>query len=184
MSETTGKVRAARKTSRLIRWSRGRGRRFLFFIGILVGAISAYLLGLELAYQDMVVVKRQTLQLQSEIERLKRQIVQQDSNLSAAQAKLKAIQAALDAVMPSKDTYIITPNQSMLVAGGRLSIGLIGSPSNANVSMNINGKQQFASTGDIVSVPLDPSTVCRVRVESFDMFKAVVTASCEAPPPQ
>ncbi len=132
----------------------------------------------------MVVVKQQTLQLQSEIERLKRQIVQQDSNLNAAQAKIKSIQAALDEIMPSKDTYVISPNQSMLVAGGRLSIGLIGSPTNANVNMNINGKQQFVSTGDIVNVALDPSTNCHVRVESFDMFKAIVTASCEAARPQ
>jgi hypothetical protein len=132
----------------------------------------------------MVVVKRETLQLQSEIERLRRQIVQQDSNLIAAQAKIKSVQAALDDVMPSKDTYIINPNQSMLIAGGRLSIGLIGSPTNANVIMNINGKQQFASTGDVLNIAVDPSTTCHVRVESFDMFKAVVTASCEAARPQ
>ncbi len=132
----------------------------------------------------MVVVKQQTLQLQSEIERLKRQIVLQDSNLIAAQAKIKNIQAALDELVPSKDTYVISPNQSMLVAGGRMSIGLIGPPTNANVIMNINGKQQIASTGDIVNVALDPSTNCHVRVESFDMFKAIVTASCEAARPQ
>jgi hypothetical protein len=184
LSETTGKTRAPRKTSRLARWSKGRGRRYLFFFGILVGAVSAYLLGLELAYRDMVVVKQQTLQLQSEIERFKRQILLQDSNLTAAQAKIKSIQATLDELMPSKDTYVISPNQSMLVAGGRLSIGLIGAPTNANVTMNINGKQQFASTGDTVNVALDPSTNCHVRVESFDMFKAVVTASCEAARPQ
>jgi hypothetical protein len=184
LSETTGKTRAARKTSRLVRWSRGRGRRFLFFIGILVGAVSAYLLGLELAYQDMVAVKRETLRLQSEIERLKRQIVQQDANLVAAQTKIKNIQAELDEVMPSKDTYIINPNQSMLIAGGRLSVGLIGSPTNANVAMNINGKQQFVSTGDVVNVAVDSSTTCHIRVQSFDMFKATVTASCETARPQ
>ena len=132
----------------------------------------------------MVVVKQRTLQLQSEVERLKRQIVQQDANLAAAQGKIKNIQAALDEIMPSKDTHVINPNQSMLVAGGRLSIGLIGPPTNANVNMNINGKQQFVSTGDIVNVALDPSTTCHVRVESFEMFKAVVTASCDAGRPQ
>jgi hypothetical protein len=184
LSETTVKNRAVRKSSLLVRWSRGRGRRFLFFFGILVGAILAYLLGLELAYQDMVVVKQQTLQLQTEIERLKRQIVAQDSNLNAAQVKIKNIQAALDAVIPSKDTYVINPNQSLLVAEGRLSIGLVGPPSNSNVTMNVNGKQQFVTTGDVVNVTVDPSTRCHVRVESFDMFKAVVTAACEAARPQ
>jgi len=132
----------------------------------------------------MADVKRQTLQLQSENQRLKRQIVQQDSNLMAVQAKLKSVQDAIDAVMPSENTYVISPNQSMIIAGGRLSVGLIGSPTNESVTININGKRQSASTGDVVNVALNPSTTCRVRVESFDMFKAIVTASCEAMQPQ
>ena len=184
MTETTGKSRATRKTSRLIRWSKGRARHFLFFLGMLIGAFSAYLLGLELAYRDMADAKRQVLQLQSENQRLKRQIVQENSNLIAVQAKLKSVQEALDAVMPSENTYVISPNQSLIIAGGRLSVGLIGSPTNESVTMNINGKQQLASTGDVVNVALNPSTTCRVRVESFDMFKATVTASCEAGRPQ
>jgi hypothetical protein len=132
----------------------------------------------------MVDVKRQTLQLQSENQRLKRQIVQQDSNLIAAQAKLKSAQAALDEVMPSANTYVISPNQSMIIADGRLSVGLIGSPTNENVTININGKRQAISTGDVVNIALTPSTTCRVRMESFDMFKAIVTASCEPARPQ
>ena len=184
MSETTGTSRPIAKKSRLLRWLRGRGRRYLFFIGILVGATSAYLLGLELAYRDMVDVKRQTLQLQSENQRLKRQIVQQDSNLIAAQVKLKSAQAALDEIMPSANTYVISPNQSMIIAGGRLSVGLIGSPTNDNVTMNINGKRQPVSTGDVVNVAVNPSTTCHVRMESFDMFKAIVTATCEPERPQ
>ena len=184
MSETTGKSRPTPKKSRLLRWLRGRGRRYLFFFGILIGAASAYLLGLELAYRDMVDVKRQTVQLQSENQRLKRQIVQQDSNLLAAQAKLKSTQAALDEVIPSANTYVISPNQSMMIAGGRLSVGLIGSPTNESVTMNINGKRQLVSTGDVVNVALNPSTTCHVRVASFDMFKAIVTAACEPVRPQ
>jgi hypothetical protein len=162
----------------------GRGRRYLFFIGIIIGAAAAYLLGLELAYQDMAAVKQHTIQLQSEIERLKRQIVLQESNLTIAQAKIRSTQAALDEVMPSKDTYIVSPNQSMLVAGGRLSIGLIGTPTNANVTMNINGKQQLVATGDTLNFAPDSSTSCRVRVQSFDMFKATITAVCEPVRPQ
>ncbi len=158
----------------------GRGRRYLFFVGIIIGAASAYLLGLELAYQDMGAVKQQTIQLQAEIERLKRQIVLQESNLTVAQAKIRTTQAALEQLMPSKDTYIVSPNKSMLVAGGRLCVGLIGAPTNDNVMININGKQQSASPGDTLDVALDPSTNCRVRVESFDMFKATVNATCEA----
>ena len=102
----------------------------------------------------------------------------------AVQAKLKSVQDAIDAVMPSENTYVISPNQSMIIAGGRLSVGLIGSPTNESVTININGKRQSASTGDVVNVALNPSTTCRVRVESFDMFKAIVTASCEAMQPQ
>lgn len=151
---------------------------------MLIGAVSVYLLGLELAYREMADVKRQTLQLQAENERLKRQIVQQEANLIAAQAKINGVQAALDEIMPSQNTYVISPNQSMLIADGRLSVGLIGTPTNESVTMNINGKRQSASTGDVVTIAIDPSTTCRLRVGSFDMFKATVTALCEAVQPQ
>ena len=105
-------------------------------------------------------------------------------NSCELQDKLTSVQAALQAIMPSENTYNISPNQSMIVAGGHLTIGLIGSPTNESVNININGKQQLAATGDVIHIALDPSTTCQVGVQSFDMFKAVLTASCAAVKPQ
>jgi hypothetical protein len=65
------------------------------------------------------------------------------------------------------------------VGGGRLTVGLIGAPTNDSVTLNVNGKRQSLGTGDVLNVvAADGQTNCQVRVQSFDMFKAVVTATC------
>jgi hypothetical protein len=46
------------------------------------------------------------------------------------------------------------------------------------VTLNINGKRQQLGTGDVLNVTADNQTSCQVRVQSFDMFKAIVTATC------
>ena len=65
-----------------------------------------------------------------------------------------------------------------------MTIGLIGLPANDSVNVNINGKPQKMTTGDVVHVALDASTNCQVGVQSFDMFKALLTASCASAKPQ
>src|SRR5262249_51371414 len=95
----------------------------------------------------------------------------------ALQNKLSTFEVALERIIPSQNTYKIKPNQSMIVASGRLTIGLVGPPTNDSVNININGKQQAMATGDVIKVTLDPSTTCQVRVQSFDMFKVVLNAS-------
>jgi hypothetical protein len=88
------------------------------------------------------------------------------------------LQATLDELVPSENTYNIKANQSLIVGGGRLTVGLIGAPANDSVTLNINGKRQQLGTGDVLNVAADNQTNCQVRVQSFDMFKAVVTATC------
>jgi hypothetical protein len=182
VTETMGRSRPVRKRSRLYNWLFGRGRRFLLFCSFLAGGLAAYVLGTELAYRDMTAAKRLTEQLQSEGQRLKKEIVEQNAGLVTLQAKLKSVQSALEDVMPSENTYKISPNQSLVVASGRLTIGLVGSPTNEAVNLNINGKQQPAATGDVINIALNPP--CRVQVQSFDMFRAIVTASCAAGQPR
>jgi hypothetical protein len=82
--------------------------------------------------------------------------------------------------VPTDDTYVIKPNQSLIVAGGRLTVGLVGSPSNESVNININGQRQTVAPGDIIDVAVDPPATCQVRVQSFDMFKAILSAMCGA----
>jgi hypothetical protein len=94
------------------------------------------------------------------------------------------VQAALDAMTPSRNTYNFSPNQSMILAEGRLTVGLVGPPTNERVNVNINGKQHSAGAGDVINFALDPSTACRVQVQRFDMFRATLNASCAEPKSQ
>jgi hypothetical protein len=100
------------------------------------------------------------------------------------QSQIDKVKAELHAIMPSEATYNIRPNQSILVAAGHLAIGLIGSPTNQSVNININGEQRSAAAGDVIHTALNPSTTCKVAVQSFDMFRVVVTATCAAEKPQ
>ena len=148
------------------------------------GAVGGYMFGLNLTYRDLAAARAQLEQLLPESQRLKRAIIDENAKLVELQGKFTSVQAALQAIMPSENTYNISPNQSLIVAGGHLTIGLIGSPTNEKINININGKQQSVVSGDVIHIALDPSTSCQVGVQSFDMFKAVVTASCAAVKPQ
>jgi len=151
--------------------------RWLFLLTILVGVV-AYLIGLNVGYLDIAGARQLIQQLRTDNQKLKTQIADLNATQVALQNRLSVFEAALDEIIPSKNTYNIKPNQSMIVASGRLTIGLIGPPANDSVNININGKQQTAAPGDVIKVTLDPSTVCQVRVQSFDMFRAVLNASC------
>jgi hypothetical protein len=66
----------------------------------------------------------------------------------------------------------------LIVADGKITVGLIGSPANESIMLNVNGKQLAAAAGQVIPAGLDSSANCRVAVQSFDMFKAVLTATC------
>jgi len=188
VTDRTRMSRSGQKRSRLHGFLLTPGGRFvLVFIFVVImtcGGIGGYLFGVDLAHHDLVVARMLIEQLQPENQRLKRQIVEQNARLVALQGKLASVQATLDSIMPSENTYNISPNQSLVVAGGQLTVGLVGSPTNQSVNININGKQQSAAPGDVLKITLNPSTTCQVAVRSFDMFKAIVTASCETAKPQ
>jgi hypothetical protein len=165
-----------------------RRTQYLLILGIVVitlcCAIGGYMFGLDLTYRELAAVKDRVLQLEPESLRLKRAIVDQNAELVELQSKLATTETALRAILPSENTYSVSPNQSLIVKGTHLTIGLIGLPANDSVNVNINGKQQKMTTGDVIHVALDGSTNCQVSVQSFDMFKAVLTASCAAAKPQ
>lgn len=151
---------------------------------MLGGAIGGYLLGRELAARPLATATELIEQLRPESQKLKTAIIDQNVKLVALQRQFKTVQTALEAIMPSKNTYNINPNQSLIVGDGHLTIGLVGPPKNEHVNININGQQHSAATGDTFKITPDPSTACEVKVQSFDMFKAIVTALCATAKPQ
>jgi hypothetical protein len=116
--------------------------------------------------------------LRSESQKLKRTGDEQQAQITNLQVKLKRTQATLDAILPSADTYNILPNQTLIVADGHMTVGLVGSPANEGVLLNINGKQQIVPAGQVIPVAVEGASNCQISVQSFDMFKAVLSASC------
>ena len=150
-------------------------RRRLVTIGLVIAAIvAAYVIGFQLSHRELADSKQLVQQLQTESQRIKKQNIDLQADLVSTKTTLTTVQAKLDQIMPTKDTYQIAANKSLIVANGRMTVGMVGSPNNQNVNLNINGRPQMAISGDVIDVPPD----CRVRVQSFDMFKVTVTASC------
>ena len=178
MTDTTQSNGVRRPRSALTAWLKARGRRLVMLVIILAAIVGAYVIGLENTRHELADSKQLVQQLQTESQRLKDQIVEQNAKLVGLQSSLGRLQAMLNEIMPSKDTYQIAANQSLIVANGRLTVGLVGTPTNQNVTININGRPQLAASGDVIEVAVDASTTCHVRIQSFDMFKALITATC------
>ncbi len=166
--------------------TRGGRLRLAFVAAILIlaVAIGGHVYGRMVAAHDVLERDATIQQLQSEIQKRELELYGQNGRLVALQSQFMTVQATLEAIRPAENTYNIDPNQAMIVAGGRLTIGLVGSPTNESINININGKQHPAAAGDDIHVALDPSTNCQVGVQSFDMFKAVLTAWCAEVKPQ
>ena len=181
MTETTGLSRSVPK--------RRTGLARVPVIGasallMLASMVAGYLYGRELASRPLADANQLIRQLQPENRKLQKLVADQNARITSLQVNLKSTQTAMDAMSPAEHTYKIDPNQALVVADGRLTIGLIGSPTIQNVSININGVRHTAVSGDVFDIALDPSTTCKVGIQSFDMFKVVVTASCTVSKPQ
>ncbi len=150
-------------------------------VAVVVILVGGHLYGRYLANKDLGGRDAAIEQLQAESQQQKRNIDQKSAQLSQMQGQLDKIRAQLEAIMPTKDTYNILPNQTLIVADGRVVVGLIGSPGNESIELNVNGKQQTAMAGQLLAAGSDASANCQVAVQSFDMFKAVLTASCAGP---
>jgi uncharacterized protein YlxW (UPF0749 family) len=153
-------------------------------ISIVCILVGGHLYGRFLSSRDLGGRDNAIQQLVAQNQKLKRQLDEKSAQVTQLQTKLDQVQATLKAIMPAADTYNVSPNQSLVVGNGHLTVGLVGSPGNEGVTLNINGKDQMVAAGQLISVNPDPSTACRVQVQSFDMFKAVLVASCSGAKPQ
>jgi cell division protein FtsB len=173
------------RSSRGSRWRRfgaeHRVTALLVAIIIIVGiVIGGHLYGRYLSSIDVADREAQIEQLRAESQKQKRDIDGKSAQLTTLQDKLTKTQAALDAIMPSANTYNINPNQTLILGDGHLLVGLVGPPANDSVLLNINGKTQSVAAGQTLSITSDPATKCQVNVQSFDVFRAVVVATCAA----
>jgi len=144
----------------------------------LMGGIIGYLLGLNTAYVERASIKLFLEQSRAENQKMQSAMAGENVKIAAMESSITKLKTTLEELIPSENTYNIKVNQSLIVGGGRLTVGLVGAPSNDSVTLNINGKRQSFGTGDVLNVAADAGTNCRVRVQSFDMFKAIVTATC------
>jgi hypothetical protein len=161
-----------------------RRGRLLVSLAFIIGAIGGYVLGFQVAHRDLEDAKQLVQQLQTESQKFKKELLNQTAAQINMKSDLTNVQAALHKIMPVKDVYNIYPNQALNVADGRLTVGLVGSPTNDSININISGKQYSPVSGDVINVAPDPSTACRVEIQSFDMFKAVIIATCAPAKPQ
>jgi hypothetical protein len=158
-----------------------RGRVFLFVISLCVVAAVAIFgrfYGQHLAYSAMQDRETAIRELELERQQLELEKSGQTANMQTMHTDADRLQAQLDAITPSRNRYNINPNQSLVVADGHLTVGLVGVPGTDGIEINVNGKHQFAAVGDVIHVTPDPSTNCDVKIQSFDMFRAQFTASC------
>ena len=149
----------------------------IIVVGIIIGG---HLYGRYLSSFDQAEREAQIEQLRAESQKQKRDIDSKSQQLTALQDKLTKTQAALDAIMPSANTYNINPNQTITLGDGHLMVGLVGPPANDSVLLNINGKTWSVAAGQTLSITPDPATKCQVNLQSFDVFKAVIVATCAA----
>jgi cell division protein FtsB len=158
-----------------------RGTAILVAIIIVIGIlIGGHLYGRYLSSIDLAEREAQIEQLRAESQKQKRDIDGKSQQLTTLQTKLTKTQAALDAIMPSANTYNINPNQTLILGDGHLMVGLVGPPSNDSVLLSINGKTQSVAAGQTLNVSPDPATKCQINVQSFDVFRAVLVATCAA----
>ena len=156
------------------------GSRTLLLLIILAVGIAGFAIGLNMARRDIAAGKQLIQQLQTESQNLETASRRSDHQQRRYWNPNLQAQTDMHSMKPAKNTYILKPNHSIVVGNGHLILGLIGSPENDSININVNGERHSAVPGDIISVAPDPSTACRMVVQLFDMFGARVTATCQA----
>ncbi len=166
--------------SRLIVRSDGLARWTGVLALVLIAAFAVYVVTRATYERQIGVYTGFVTQLQNENRRLSDTNTKHEVATIDLHRQIDNLKAELQAIKPSEATYNIRPNQSVLVAAGQLAVGLIGAPTNQSVNINVNGEQRLAAAGDVIMTTVSPTTTCKVAIQSFDMFKAVINATCAA----
>lgn len=145
---------------------------------ILLVAVIGHMTGREMGRRHLLQRDQTIQQLREERLGLNVELRNRNDRISSLQTEFNRVKSTLDEIVPSENIYLIRPNQTLIVANGRMVVGLVGAPTIDGINVNINGKQRLSNAGDMIGVALDEATNCQVTVQSFDMFKAVLHATC------
>ena len=144
---------------------------------ILVVAIVCFTLGASTTY-NIVPGGAQNIirKLTADKDRLTAEKIALEKQTFELRGQLDKVNKKLEAIMPSPNLYKIKPNESQTVPIGRLTVGLVGTPGNQSIELNVNDKKYRAQAGDITDIAM----TCRVEVVSFSVIDAnvIVNASC------
>lgn len=174
------KTESGRSSQLDARRPNGRVQKIVsFLILFLCGGFVGYVYGTFSASRDLKERDARILELTDKDQQTQQEIARKNSEMRLLQTQLDEVHAEMATMTPSKNTYEISPNHSIIAANGQLTVGLLGSPRGETLDININGKHISAAAGDVVKISPSAASVCEVRIQSFDMFKAVITASCE-----
>jgi hypothetical protein len=160
-------------------WLRSLG----FLVFFLVIAIAGFTVGRRAASNEVDAVKDSAAKLREQINILDKKNKEQATSIADLEAKLKIAEDQLGEIYRTARTLEIGANESKLISINQLTIGLVGTPRNESVELNINGKQQSAAAGDVISV--EYATNCRLQVGSLNVLKSsvVINRSCESVKP-
>lgn len=154
-------------------WRRWAGDVFL----LLIVAAGFYSLGRYSASQQFEDYKARNAQLAGDNGKLSADSKTQALRISELQDQLKDIKTKYDEVISPARNLVIKANESRPVSIALMEIGMIGTPTNESVNINVNGKRQVAAAGDVVSADF----TCRIQVVSIDLLKssASVNSACD-----
>jgi hypothetical protein len=151
--------------------------KWLRIIPYLLVGIVTYTIGWQAGVRETTNdFRSENSKLQKENQQLANDKSNQAAQMTSMQDQMKSMHGRMDTVMGQLGTFDINPNESAVVAGGHLTVGLVGTPSADRAIINVNGKQKPMASGDVVAVQL--STTCQVELKSFEIRKAIVTTSC------
>jgi hypothetical protein len=105
--------------------ARRRRTYVILMVLIVIAGLIGHIIGRELGRRNLLARDETIQQLRNERLELNAELGKRNDRLSELQTKLNQVQATLDELMPSENIYVFRPNQSLALADGRVTVGLL-----------------------------------------------------------
>jgi hypothetical protein len=152
-------------------------------IVIVVLVIGSYSLGRHWRSREITDYSNKNMALQKDNQRLTKTNSEQAQQIKILRAQLEHVSTQLNEIFLPTRKLEIKANESKRLSAEQLIIGLIGTPGNESIDLNVNGKKYSVSAGSVTTLQL--STNCRIEIQSIDVLgsSAVVNTTCTAAKP-